>query len=70
MRGFLISKLSMYSFLDYLHRLLAKSSAINWFGVLVRNQINCVIAYNLGESSDGALNGEYILSETLAALAV
>jgi FkbM family methyltransferase len=63
---FLISKLSMHAFLDYLHRLLAKSSVITWLVVRVRNQINCVIAYHLGESSEGALNGEYNLLETLA----
>ena len=55
----------MPAFLNYLHRLFARSAFLAWLAARVRNQANCVIAYYLGETDDGTQNGEFPLVETL-----
>ena len=55
----------MRGFLNRLHQRLARSSFAARACVLARNQANCVIAWHLGESSDGAQNGEFQVVEAL-----
>jgi FkbM family methyltransferase len=56
-----------FSRLNYLlHLVLAKSLTCAKICVRLRNQANCVVGYHLGESPNGAVNGEYRLIDFLA----
>ncbi|GAB4369372.1 MAG: FkbM family methyltransferase [Elainellaceae cyanobacterium] len=56
----------MYPNLNSIQRNLSKSKAVVNFAIKLRNQLNMIIGYYLGESCDHKLNGEEPLIKTLA----
>jgi FkbM family methyltransferase len=56
----------MRGVIDLLHRTLSKSSLCAKGCAKLRNQVNCIVAYHLGESSDASKNGESRLVSVLA----
>ena len=49
-----------------IHRFLARSTLSMRCAITVRNQMNCIIRYHLGEDSNGLLNGESWLVDVAA----
>lgn len=56
----------MKALLDTFHRLLARSSVAAGLAVKIRNQVNCIIAYHLGETANSEKNGEFMLVKHLS----
>ncbi len=58
--------MSIGKILDPVHRIVAKSSVLVNFAILLRNQCRCVIKYHLAESPDTLATGETWLRELIA----